>query len=120
MRFEVLIDGNGNAFHCATDQPVLSAMTNTNQRGIQVGCRSGGCGVCRVRVLSGRYRLGQMSNTQAPKDQVDLGFVLACRLYPESDLRIVPVGRLVAVAADAISRGCPSRRPDETTEPSVR
>ena len=27
-------------------------------RRLPVGCRRGGCGVCRVRVLSGEYRFG--------------------------------------------------------------
>jgi hypothetical protein len=50
-----------------------------------VGCRGGGCGVCRVRVLDGAYTTLRMSRQAHVEADEAAGVVLACR--------IVPVGR---------------------------
>jgi len=101
MKFTVSIDGTGRSFACGADQNVLAAMTLANARGVQVGCRSGGCGVCRVQVLEGQWRCGTMSRSEVGAEQLRDGHVLACKLYPTTDLLIRPVGRLVATAAMA-------------------
>ena len=101
MRFAVHVEGGGPALYCRADQSVLAAMMHVCQRDIPVGCRSGGCGVCRVRLLSGRYRLGLMSKHQVTDDAAAQGYALACQLYPDSDLRVVAVGRIVSAVSSA-------------------
>jgi len=44
------------------------------------GCRSGNCGMCAVRLLSGKVRY-----PQPPDAPIDPGFCLACVAQPESD-----------------------------------
>lgn len=66
--------------------PVLHAMIRAAQRCIPVGCRGGGCGACRVRVLAGTYATRRMSRRHvSPADEADQ-IVLACRLLPSSDI----------------------------------
>ncbi len=66
--------------------PVLHAMIRAAQRCIPVGCRGGGCGACRVRVLAGTYATRRMSRRHvSPVDEADQ-IVLACRLLPSSDI----------------------------------
>lgn len=66
--------------------PVLHAMIRAAQRCIPVGCRGGGCGACRVRVLAGTYTTRRMSRRHvSPADEADQ-IVLACRLLPSSDI----------------------------------
>lgn len=51
---------------------------------IENGCRSGSCGACRVKLISGKARmLVDDSLTQAEKA---LGYVLACQTTAESDI----------------------------------
>lgn len=76
----------GSSFDCADGERVLVAMERAGYRDILVGCRGGGCGVCRVRVLAGAYRRGKMSKTHIDPEQERKGFALACRLYPAGDL----------------------------------
>ena len=38
---------------------LLKAMERQNPRSAVVGCRNGGCGVCRVQLLSGTVQLGK-------------------------------------------------------------
>jgi ferredoxin len=93
MRFRVEIEDCDQSFSCAEDQTVLRSTETGLTRRIPVGCRQGGCGVCRVQVLEGTYRVRVMSRAHiTPEDQAQ-GRVLACCIWPTSDLRIRVLGR---------------------------
>jgi ferredoxin len=57
-------------------------------RRLPVGCRRGGCGVCRVRVLAGAYRADRMSRAHVSEEQEAAGVALSCCIYPLSDLSL--------------------------------
>jgi ferredoxin len=63
------------------------------KRRIPVGCRQGGCGVCKVQVLEGSYRVRAMSRAHVSREEQEQGRVLACCIWPTSDLRICVLGR---------------------------
>ena len=67
---------------------MLEAMGAAGRSCIRVGCRGGGCGICRVRVLSGNFRSGVISREQLSAEQQADGYALACKLYPLSDLNL--------------------------------
>lgn len=73
---------------CRSDQNVLMAMERSGGTAIPVGCRRGGCGACRVRVLSGKYFVGKMSARYVTKGEIAEGLALACCLRPLSDLAL--------------------------------
>lgn len=85
----VTITGNGAGFACLGDESVLAAMRRQGVGGVDIGCRGGGCGVCRVRVRSGSYRLGKMARIHVSEHEQSQGVALACRLYPLGDLELV-------------------------------
>ena len=62
------------------------------KRRIPVGCRQGGCGVCKVQVFEGTYRTRVMSRAHVTREDQDHGRVLACCIWPTSDLRIRVLG----------------------------
>ena len=76
------------SFTCKRDEFVLKAMENHGLHAIAVGCRGGGCGVCRVKVIAGSYKCARMSKAQVSTEQQQQGYALACRLKPTSDLLI--------------------------------
>ena len=95
VRFEITISESGDSFLCKDGQNVLLAMERLGRRGIPVGCRGGGCGICRVQVLGdGKYRTTKMSRAQVSEEDAANGIALACKLIPESDLQIRPLGFL--------------------------
>ncbi len=53
---------------------------------IQVGCRGGGCGVCRVQVLEGEYQCKRMSRRFVSEQEEREGYALACRLLVTDDV----------------------------------
>lgn len=80
--------GNAPPFGCFARESVLAAMQRQGIGGLVLGCRSGGCGVCRVHVSTGCYRLGPVGRNHLSEEDQDCGFALACRLFPEADLHI--------------------------------
>lgn len=83
--------GRGDlSFDVDTDRPVLHEMQMRGVPAIPIGCRGGGCGVCRVEVMSGNYRTKRMSSRHISDDDLANGVVLACRIFPESDLTVRP------------------------------
>lgn len=78
----------GSAFACPEGERVLVAMERSGASDIGVGCRGGGCGICRVRVIEGAHRLGKMSRAHVSDEDREAGYVLACRLYPLGRLTI--------------------------------
>ena len=102
-RFQILIDNTGERFACTSEQNVLRAMESLGRKGIPVGCRGGGCGVCKVKVLDGEYRTDKMSRACVSVEEEGQGYALACKLFAGADLRIEVVGKM----ARAIGRGAP-------------
>jgi ferredoxin len=91
------LDG-GRLLRCAPGQDVLNAAIRAGVKWLPVGCRGGGCGVCRVIVRSGSYETGRMNKRLVTSDDESRVFALACKLYPTSDLEIelAPVQRSTA------------------------
>ena len=58
---------------------------------IETGCRSGECGFCRTKVLSGSVYICPESDGRRAADK-DFGYVHACAAYPVSDVTIkIPI-----------------------------
>ena len=59
--------------------------------GIETGCRSGACGFCRTKVLSGSVYICPENDGRRAADK-DFGYVHACAAYPTSDVKIkIPI-----------------------------
>ena len=92
--YEITIEDSEDAFKCLADKNVLKAMEQLGREGIPVGCRGGGCGVCRVQVIGGGvYHTGKMSREQVSVEDEKKGFCLACKLIPDSDLQLRVLGK---------------------------
>ncbi|MGE0014548.1 MAG: 2Fe-2S iron-sulfur cluster binding domain-containing protein [Azoarcus sp.] len=94
QRFAVTIEDSGERVACAEQDSVLRAMEALGRKGIPVGCRGGGCGVCKVRVTGGAYHTRKMSRACVSEAEEADGVVLACKLFPDSDLSLKVVGKM--------------------------
>lgn len=61
MKHTITIENTGESFLCDEDTNVLLGMEQLCRKGIPVGCRNGGCGVCKVQVNKGQYSKRKMS-----------------------------------------------------------
>ena len=93
-KFQITIEGLADTFTCPEHKNVLKAMEQLGRKGILVGCRGGGCGICRVQVVGeGEYHTGRMSRAQVSVEDEAKGICLACKLIPNSDLNLKVLGK---------------------------
>lgn len=90
----ITIDDADAGYDCREDESLLAGMHRLGRRGIPVGCRCGGCGVCKVRIVEGRYATAVMSRAHVSASEEAAGCVLACRVFPASDLRLRVLGKM--------------------------
>ncbi len=93
-KFKVLIEDTGEHYPCSDARSLLEGMVALDRKGIPLGCRNGGCGVCKVAILSGDFVTRVMSRAHVSEDEERAGTVLACRVRPSSDIRLAVVGKM--------------------------
>ena len=108
----ITIEDTGESYRCVDYRSVLQGMEALGKKGIPVGCRSGGCGVCKVQVLDGSYTKRVMSRAHINEQEEAAGCVLSCRITPTSDLRIRVLGQMKKTVCRSLpqtaSAGTPS------------
>lgn len=92
--YTITIDDTGESYRCVDYRSVLAGMEALGKKGIPVGCRNGGCGVCKVQVVDGLYTKRVMSREHVSEDEEAAGCVLSCRIHPISDLHIRVLGKM--------------------------
>jgi ferredoxin len=55
---------------------------------IKVGCKGGGCGICKIQILEGDVDRGHSARSVLPLNEIEDGFALACQTRPNSDVVI--------------------------------
>ena len=88
----ITVQGSGS-FFCSESERILIAMERAGQKCISVGCRNGGCGICKVKVVTGDYVSGKMSSVHIGPDDIKNNYALACRVYPRSEMCVEAVKR---------------------------
>ena len=92
--FAITIADTEEVFRCREDETLLSGMERLGKRGIPVGCRGGGCGVCKVQLEAGECSKRVMSRDHVSAEEEANGIVLACRVKPLSDIRLRVLGKM--------------------------
>lgn len=93
-KWDVRIRQTGESYSCDAEESLLAGMARLGRRGIPVGCLGGGCGVCKVRVLSGEVRkLGPVSRAHVSEGEEAQGYTLACRVAPGAGVELEVAGR---------------------------
>ncbi|MGD0472406.1 MAG: 2Fe-2S iron-sulfur cluster-binding protein [Candidatus Velthaea sp.] len=101
--YRIRIMGADREINCAADQDILNAAVRAGHNWLKVGCRGGGCGVCRVIVRSGDYVAGKMAKQHVAAGENGERYALACRIYPVSDLILEPAPVGVKTAPSPLS-----------------
>ena len=87
--FTITVSPNQEAFKCPTDRSLLSGMEQQAKKAIKGGCRGGGCGFCKVRILAGSFESKKMSTKFVSPEEREDGFALSCRVFPRSDMEVI-------------------------------
>lgn len=95
-KVSVEIAQSGEIYACATNENLLKGMLKLGRKGIPAGCVSGGCGVCKVRIVSGQVQsCGPISRAHVSIEEEAQGITLACRVTPVTAVRLEMAGRLL-------------------------
>ncbi|TVS86191.1 2Fe-2S iron-sulfur cluster-binding protein [Mycobacterium helveticum] len=98
---------------CSLDgEPILTALARSGHTH-RFGCRRGGCGVCKVEVVSGavRYQARVADQVLSPAERA-AGVCLSCRAVPEGDvvIRLRAGDRLRCVAPMLAALACKTNK----------
>lgn len=77
----------GDTVMCGCGQTVLTAILESGAR-VMFGCRGGGCGTCKMRLISGRVDHGRCSAAVLPEEERESGWFLSCQARALSDLTV--------------------------------
>ena len=110
--YTITIAETGESYRCLDERSVLEGMEALGRKGIPVGCRQGGCGVCKVQVLEGAYSKRVMSRAHVSAEEEAGGCVLSCRIRPASDLRVSVVGAMKKNVCRPVAAQPPSQPPE--------
>lgn len=91
--FQVKIEGSARTFTCQENEPLLIAMERQGYAKVPIGCRKGGCGICKIRVTNGVFETGKMSIKHVSTEEKEGNFSLACKTFPRSNLKFAVVRR---------------------------
>ncbi len=101
----VTIAETGETFLNRASETILESMRSLGKRGIPVGCRSGGCSVCKVEIISGAWRQCRpMSREYVSDEDLAAGRVLACCITPTESVTLRVLGKMRKAIAGACSK----------------
>ncbi len=60
------------------------------------GCHNGACGLCIIQILSGEYEVKKMNRAYISEENEKDNILLACRVFPRSDMEIEFLPRTVS------------------------
>jgi ferredoxin len=92
--YRITLEETGESYRCSSAESLLAGMERLGKKGIPVGCRGGGCGVCKVEIVSGSYEKRVMSRAYLSVEEEASGIVLACRVRPSSDVVLRVLGKM--------------------------
>lgn len=89
MKYTITDVVTGKTYLCRDDESIFSAMHRSGRSIFSGGCAGGGCGICRVRILEGRYsKFKNMSRAHVTEEDEEKGIVLACCVKPLEDIKL--------------------------------
>lgn len=102
---QLTVQGEDASVVCQDDETVLDALYR-NGFAYRTGCRRGGCGICKVDIISGSVKYNRVvADTVLTDEERASGTCLSCRAVPTSDTVIAlrdenlrKVGGLLAFA----------------------
>ena len=100
------IEPQGRTLKVGAQQPLLEAALDAGLN-LPHSCKSGHCGSCRARLLSGEIRYPAQRPLGLSAEEAQQGFVLLCQARAASDVTVE--ARLIASVADVEMKTLPCR-----------
>ena len=85
--YTITLSPVGDAVACEREESVLAAILKSGAS-VVFGCRGGGCGTCKMRLISGLVDHGRCSAAVLPAEERESGWFLSCQARALSDLTV--------------------------------
>jgi ferredoxin len=85
--YTITLSPVGNTVPCSPEETVLAAILRSGAS-VMYGCRGGGCGTCKMRVISGHVEHGRCSAAVLLEEEKESGWFLSCQARALTDLTI--------------------------------
>lgn len=87
MGFLITLAPFARRFECDAEEPILAAALRQGLR-LRHGCKQGGCGSCKTRVIDGEVDMVGGTSFALMDFEREQGFWLMCSSYPLSDVTL--------------------------------
>lgn len=86
-KYWITVEDRGGGFYCPEDTIVMDAMRKSGHGPVRYGCFGGGCGVCKMQLVSGKVHFAKkMSRAHISEEEEQRGLVLICCIRPTEDI----------------------------------
>lgn len=79
------ISFNNQAYVCSEDSNLLKAARSQMVK-VPYACANGGCGLCKVKVTNGNYKMDKYSKAALTDEERSNHYILLCKTHPLSHL----------------------------------
>jgi len=88
-KYTIQVHDTDTYFTCKEDESIFEAMKRARCGPIYSGCFGGGCGKCKMKILSGSYSVvKRMSRRHVSEEEQKENIVLLCCVQPRSNVVI--------------------------------
>lgn len=91
-KYTVSISNQNISFTVNEGEHIVSGIVRHDCRHKANGCCNGGCGACKIKILSGEFKTKKWSKAQVTDEEFQEGYALGCKVFPTSDMLIEYVG----------------------------
>jgi ferredoxin len=85
--YTITLSPVGDAVACGPEESVLAAILRSGAS-VVFGCRGGGCGTCKMRLVSGQVEHGRCSAAVLLEEEKVYGWFLSCQARALTDLTV--------------------------------
>lgn len=98
VRFRITVKRGDETLHCHCMPGQTLSQALMFARAIPFGCHGGGCGMCRIKITKGSFRVKRFRNSDSnpnyfSEEKLKHGLALACLTCPTGDMELEVLGK---------------------------
>jgi ferredoxin len=86
-QYQIHVQPDNRTIQSKEGQSILDTASRNGVK-IKVGCKGGGCGICKIKILEGEVERGITSRSVLSLEEIEQGYALSCKTEPKSDIVI--------------------------------
>lgn len=95
MKHTIFIKNKSDEQKCLESKDLMSGLRCCSDLAPK-GCHNGACGLCKIHIFSGEYEKKKMNRKYITEVEENNNIVLACRVFPRSDMEIEFLPRTIS------------------------